>query len=315
VGNAAGHPLLSAHAARRRPASGVRRCASPTPSSPAARITTSFTPICSTHPASSTASRSSFAPSVVRWSSRGSVALSVSSPSATATCSISPRPRGRAARCRGARAARPRARQPTHRRAPPSCCSTVTGRSSFRAPTPSAGWPSTSGRPSTGLAARAGRRVARAAAAPAADQRARRPAPLDLPLTRRSAHPAARGEGRELPHRRARPPRPDRAGDRGAARGHRDGERPTSLGSCSSAFTPSASGSRGCKPSSACGRPPTPSSVRRARALRHRAYRRTLPGGWPQPSERHWRTRPTGRSHSPKLGCARARLAAASAAL
>jgi hypothetical protein len=37
---------------------------------------------------------------------------------------------------------------PTRRRAPPSRCWTVTARSSFRAPTPSVGWPSTSGRPS-----------------------------------------------------------------------------------------------------------------------------------------------------------------------
>ena len=131
------------------PPGGVRRCASPTPSSLAACITTSSTPICSIHPASSTASRSSFAPSVVRWSSRGLVALSVSSPSAAATCSISCAPPSRT-RCEmPRRASGSSARSPpTRRRALLSCCSTVTARSSFRAPTTSAGSPSNSGRPS-----------------------------------------------------------------------------------------------------------------------------------------------------------------------
>ena len=62
-------------------------------------------------------------------------------------------------------------------------------------------------------------------AAPAARQCARPPAPHRPPLARRAARAAARGGGRELPRGCARPPRPDPARDRGTARGGRDGGR------------------------------------------------------------------------------------------
>ena len=67
-----------------------------------------------------------------------------------------------------------------------------------------------------GLAARGHRCVARSAAAPTARQRPRRTAPHRQPAARRSARAAARGGGRKLPPRRTRSPRPDPARDGGA---------------------------------------------------------------------------------------------------
>ena len=76
-----------------------------------------------------------------------------------------------------------------------------------------------------GLATRAGRRVAGAAAAAGAGQRARRPA-SHRPLLPGDPHALLlEEEVASVPRRRARPARPDPARDRGAARGRRDGGR------------------------------------------------------------------------------------------
>ena len=220
---------------RTRPA-GVRPCGCPRPWSRASSPAASSTATCCTPPAWSTRSRSACAPVAARPSSPGSAAPSASSPSATATCSTSPAPASRA-RCRPREARERLVRALADDPPPGTAVMLLDGYgeielSSLDAERWLAEHFGTADHP--GLASGAGRRVARAAAAPAAGQRARRPAPHRPPAARRSARTAARGDGRELPPGRARPPRPDRARDRGAARRHRRSRtRPKSLGSCS----------------------------------------------------------------------------------
>ncbi len=154
VGNTAGHPLLSAHAARRRPALRLSDAVEPR------RLHHNELYADLLHPPGVEYCITI----VVRTERReivvaGSVALSVSSPSATATCSISCAPPSRA-RCempRRASGSSPARHQPAaaHRR---RAARPLRRDRAFEPRRRSLGGRALRGRPSTGLAARAGRR-------------------------------------------------------------------------------------------------------------------------------------------------------------